>query len=172
MPDETIEERMNYEDVKYWLWTTIEQVKRLRQSFTAQMAALQSFNPNAGYSLQHQRINAQTSADMHFLLVAASNLLKATSSNPLPQAIKDNNFEPAMAKKIRSLRNIYEHWEETRETFSSNLPKKKSAKWYEDNYPAQTPWSLSQDANGFVVCGILNIDELDKALAQLESALS
>jgi hypothetical protein len=89
----------------------------------------------------------------------------------LPGEIKNCKLDTYIAEKIEHLRNIHEHWEKTRETFSKQLTKDKSAKWYEDNYPDMTPWSLSWDANGLVVCGILSIDELSSELTGIMLAL-
>jgi len=99
-------------------------------------------------------------------------LIKATSKRLLPETVKDVRLDAEMAEKIEHLRNIYEHWEKTKEAFSKNRKKNKSAKWYEDNYPSQTPWSLSWDANGFVVGGILNINELNRDATWLALVLS
>jgi len=172
MQNRSFEERANLDDVIYWHWTSMKQLERLRQSFDAQMNAMESFDPRQGYSLQHKQINVLTAADTHFLLVAVTNLIKAMSKQLPPGTIQDRRLDMTMSEKIKHLRNIYEHWEETREVFSKQLAKKKSAKWYEDNYPGMTPWSLSWDVNGLVVCGILSIDELSSELTDIMLALA
>lgn len=163
----TLEEYTNYGDVKYWLWVSINQVYRFRQSFNDGLSAMESFEPSLGHSLRHQYANARTSGDMHFLLIATHNLVKASSKRLLPDRIKINRLKNETAEKIEHLRNIHEHWEKTRAAFTNNLGKNKSSAWYEGKYPDRTPWSLSYDARGLVVCGILSVDELEAELIKL-----
>lgn len=113
----------NLDDVLYWCFITMKQVERLYEFFAMYTKESSSDEKVTGYSPEQQRISILVAGDIHFLLTAVTNLIKATSKRLLPDDVKKARLDIAASEKVEHLRNIYEHWEKTKEAFSKNREK-------------------------------------------------
>lgn len=79
-------------------------------------------------------------------------------------------MEDDLGDRVRHLRNVREHWEQHRASFSNpGLQKDRSGQWYA---PDKTPWSASwSNSEGFVIGGIIKLNELDHVLDRVEPSL-
>lgn len=101
------------------------------------------------------------------ILAQANHLRKAMASGPV------DPMEAELADRVRHLRNLYEHWEQHRHSFSNPaLPKNKSGEWYAKRFPDKTPWSSAWGVDrGFEIGGIINLRELHEVVDEVERAL-
>lgn len=161
-------QQTNFDTFQYWLWTSLVQIERIRTEFNEILRQLRNFNPAFGYKKEHRRINAQLSADIHFLFISLNNLRKA-SRRSLPLHIKKHMLHSELTKDFEIIRNILDHWETSRAQFELNIPKAGSLQEYLEKYPNNTPWSISLDNRGFIIAGVVNVNELEKMLLKIEA---
>jgi hypothetical protein len=156
-------------DTLHWLWTTKMQIARFANAFNNSMLVSKNLVARKNLKLleSDRRIYSQSSAEAHFLIIAANNLKKA-----LRKIDGVGNVNNEIMGNIEILRNNLEHWETNQKQFENiNNKKEKSAKSYADKYPNRTPWSFSWDANGLVIGGIVKVDNLLKELDKLEKRI-
>jgi hypothetical protein len=71
------------------------------------------------------------------------------------------------------LRNIYEHWDQHRDTFRhSDLTKAQSGKIFASQFPEGKPWSLTIQPSGDVlIADLVSLHALDQELQSLETRM-
>src|SRR5215216_6093542 len=106
-PAEPESEALN--DVLHWLWATRTQIRRLTEGIRTELTS------NQLRALSRRRTFSQTSLDEHLLLVCAGQFEKAarTAREYFPEV----NLSAPLQVALRHLRNVYEHWEQHRDTF-------------------------------------------------------
>lgn len=86
-------------------------------------------------------------------------------------------FTEQMAKDIRQLRNLHEHWDEQKPSFAHpSLTKDQSGKDFADRHPAERPWEFKFGSGGHWI-SVLRLEDLwdeleliDRNLGRLSNA--
>lgn len=153
-------------DTLHWIWSWQVQLGRFRQSTNAERSIDQ-----AGQSgLECRKIFSRTSFDEHMLMVVGRNLLRAIDR--LPKNLGNAVIPEDTREALICLRNIYEHWDEERESFQNPaIPKKRSGKKFFDTFPCGTPWTITYAHNDFYIGGVFGLIDFTKKLSQLETRL-
>jgi len=162
------------EDCKHWLNAVSCQLDRIRISFSDHLTLVQNNDKKKSsitspYLTEYSRTSSQLWADIHFLYVALNHLRKICQTKTIRRTITNFSFDKETEEISKHLRNIFEHWDHTRATFERNLVKKDSAKWFFDKDPLKTPWSISLDAKGFIISGVLDVNQLQYMVNKLEN---
>lgn len=173
-----MEEWTAREDLKHRIWTVRAAIQRYAALQGAQVEIFRAITPeSSGLTTDQVRISSQTDAALESILNAANHLRRALRSRHLPASIRGRTLDKLDAP-IRHLRNIREHWDESRDFWSAGkaIPpgrKYASARWYKKHFPDQTPWSARWSMNeGSILGGIVSVDDLSTILDEVESALS
>jgi hypothetical protein len=104
-------------------------------------------------------------ADAHFLLNACAQAEKA-----LHRA--GYTIPPGRRTTIRSLRDVYEHWEQHKRTFESrSRPKSRAGQRFSEAHPDQLPWAFKFDATGTYISA-LRLEDLWEELVGIERTLA
>ena len=148
------------DDLLHWIWSWRVQVRRLVESTAAEGRGTDD--------LAHRRSFSATSYDEHILLVAGAQLVKALG-------IARDRF-PACGDlgetgaALTLLRNLYEHWDEQRESFADpSASKVRSGKTFVERFPQGRPWSIAYGADDWVLGGAVSIKSVMLALDRLEA---
>jgi hypothetical protein len=154
------EEAVN--DALHWIWSWRLQVRRLRESFEAEL--------RGGTPTERSRASSQFSFDEHILAVTGWNLARAVQRlEPMGPPVR---LRADQTEALRLLRHLYEHWDEQRPAFrTANALKDKSAAALAEKFPQGRPWTIVFDKTDWLLGGILPINELTGALEELETAL-
>lgn len=144
-------------DLRYWCTCLRLQMRRLAKSLEAPFPAKYSFR--AGF---------EASYDEHCLLVAAGNLDRSLRRFR-GRARKDYQFPPPTQRALRLLRNIYEHWDELRESFRHGTPSGAVEKLAR-KFPEAEPWSIVICPDGdFLLAGVVSLRSLVRDVRRLEA---
>jgi len=162
------------EDCKFWLNAVSVQLDRIRISFAENLTLVRlgerkKKSVESPYLTEYSKSSAQLWADIHFLYISLNHLRIAINRRGVRQEIKELAFDEQTAEIAENLRHIFEHWDKTKVAFERDLNKKEAAKWYDENHPNKTPWSLSLDANGFIISGVLDVNKLQSVVTALEN---
>jgi hypothetical protein len=153
-------------DVRRWTLATREQIVALERAFHRHYAhVIDSAGKARGPS--EQGLRAEASA--HFLAVSACHLAKAL----LADSALSRHYDRDLFEKARTLRNVLEHWDETRPEFAKPEDEAtRSVKAYKAAYPDCTPWSMRwSPPEGIVVGEILQLEPLKAVVAALQTDL-
>ena len=155
-PDEAVN------DTLHWIWSWRLQLGRLRESFEAEW--------KGDVGIERRRSSSRFSFDEHILVVTGWNLARAVK---LVEAIFPAiRLSEEQTEALRLLRHLYEHWDEQRPAFRSpTVPKEKSAADFAERFPEGKPWTIVFAESDWLLGGVLALNELTRALAQLEAAL-
>lgn len=161
-------------DALHWIWSWETQFARLRRSTKAEWQL-----NNERSHLKRRKVFSRTSLDEHLLLVVGRNVLRSVEclkkhlSKKLIKRIVPSETQEAL-KALKNLRDIYEHWDEQRESFQNpNIEKKRSGKAFSQKFPEGRPWSVSydKDKNDWVMGGVLRLNKFTAQLSTLENHL-
>ena len=110
-------------------------------------------------------------ADIHFLLISLNHLLKVLRRRKhLPESVNNLPVTKKLEADIAHLRDIYEHWDNTRPAFEGKAQKTKSALRFSTNNPGAEPWKIDlQPFKHFRVADVLDINELQSWISALEN---
>ena len=149
-------------DVEHWLWTLEREMTRLE---AVHGAGGRVVSAAGGYTDEARRLFSESSAQTLWVVLAAEHLATALESAFTPKPLAEMRIQPELRARIKLLRNIYEHWDESR------LGQGGSIKDYEAAYPGRTPFSSSSSADeGLRVGGILSMDELRAVAERVRAA--
>ena len=80
-------------------------------------------------------------------------------------------MDPKLALTLRKLRDVHEHWEQHKDSFSSKeLEKRRSGKDFAEVFPGALPWRYAIDATGTWISA-LRLEDLWKELLLKESTI-
>jgi hypothetical protein len=154
-------------DVEHRTWI-------LRKSIWDYMKLISSQiqNPpvNGEYSLDQKRLNSEADRELENILLNAKQWYKAISRSAIPRdqrkAIREV-LDTDLQQTVECLRDIREHWEQTRRYFeNSELPipdAQTNVKWFKQKYPNANPWSSGMSVGiGYYIAGpeVLNLHNL------------
>jgi hypothetical protein len=147
------------QDLRTWLYGTRLQIQRVRRARNAEWLGPVATRP---------RRFLRTSFDEHMLLVAGGQLEK--TARIVRRYFPRLKLDPATARSLHLLRNIYEHWETERQYFRSPAKQgSKSAPKFANEFPTGEPWSLELHPDGDVVLGkVVSLRSLSKQMRQLQ----
>lgn len=114
------------------------------------------------------------STEAHLLIVTMQNLI--TSWDRLPDTITAPQVSDQIRTATSLLRNILEHWDEQKASFSNPaIQKERSGKLFAELFPAFSAWSFGWSNNpgqGSRIGGALHVEAALQEMANLESALT
>jgi hypothetical protein len=131
-------------DVAHWIWSCKLQVRRFLQSLHA------TGKPTWRNDLERRRRFSRLSYDEHMVLVAAANLDRALAqeSTILDGVLISEQLRTALTL----LRNVYEHWNEQRDSFRRvTNSKSRSGRKLQEQFPQASPWSFDWHPGGDIV---------------------
>jgi hypothetical protein len=102
------------------------------------------------------------------LVVTGWNVVRAIDS---AQPVLPVTVARRTREALRLLRNLYEHWDEQRESFRSTTAKERSAAEFVQAFPEGKPYSISFTGNEWFLGGILAVGELTRQLEALEEEI-
>lgn len=150
-------------DARHWVWATQMQIERFVAAYHSQTADSEGLPSTP----EQRRSDSLTFAEAEFLLNAANHVL--TALGRLPGAPKLNDD---LAHKIRTLRNVHEHWDEQRAAFAhDDLPKERSGKCFANDFPESKPWSYGFGSDGHSI-SVLSLEDLWTELDAIDQSLS
>jgi hypothetical protein len=145
-------------DLLHWVWSCRLQLKRLLHSVEEETAVV---GPYKDKCRQHF---SQTSYDEHVAFVAFGDFKKALEqARPYFPSL---SLSPEKLQALCLLRNLYEHWNQHRDTFrGSDLAKARSGKEFASLFPEGKPWSLTIQPSGDVLMAdLVSLFAVDKEL--------
>lgn len=149
-------------DLLHWIWSWRVQFDRLRES---------TYKDGFGKSLDVKRRSfSRTSLDEHLLAVVGGHLVKAMDE--FGSGLPVHALAPAHLEALRLLRNLYEHWDEQRESLRD--PEKqleRSAKTFSELFPEGRPFSITYAANDWLLGGVVPLQGVTGATAGLAEAI-
>lgn len=109
--------------------------------------------------------------EAHLLLVALNHVVTALDRVPL--AVCSERLSSDTRDAVTVLRDVLEHWEQHRGSFSNaGHAKVRAAKRYEELFPSSSPWTFRFGAaDGVTIHGALNINRALEDLARIEAAI-
>ena len=152
------------DDVLFWLWSSRVQITRLRRSF------LRELPKRPVPRLTSRRRFARTSYDEHSFLIAARNLDRAFKR--AQTIFPELELSDTTRQALRLLRNIYEHWEDHRDTFrSATRQKRQSGETFVRRFPAGDPWSFTfvPRTGDIVLADVVSLADFLSQLRKLEA---
>jgi len=152
-------------DLLHWVWSCRLQLKRLLHSVKEEGAVMDLPKD------RHRQQFSQTSYDEHMAFVAFGDFSKALEqARPYFPSL---SLSPERLKALCLLRNLYEHWNQHRDTFRSpDLAKVRSGKEFDSAFPAGKPWSLTiQPSGDILMADLVSLFALDQELQSLEAHL-
>ena len=164
------------DDFKLWVNASSTQLDRVRISFGEHLTVVQSgdfekMSLSPGYMSDFSRTSAQLWVDIQFLYVSLNQLMTTLESSDVKEAVSDVEVGGELKFIVNTLRNIFEHQDESRLMFEGSLEMKASSKSYSDHYPSKTPFSISLDDNGFIISGVLKVNEVQMVINKFEDKL-
>jgi hypothetical protein len=160
------------EGALHWSYCTRFQIERFTQNLRQELGALLSTKSR----LRQRRRSSDTSYDEHLVFIAAVNLERAVSA--LPRQLRRQVQTPAVSRQVlRSLRNVYEHWTESRPHYyraggrhTKNAP---AASKLQKQFPNAEPWTSTFDpkSDDVTLAGVVPLTPLMKELRQFEARL-
>jgi hypothetical protein len=148
-----------------WALAASEQIATLEASFHGFVA---SVIDSAGVTRGPVAEGLRAEACALFLAISVCHLGTAILADPrLVRHYDEPIFEAA-----RTLRNIFEHWDETRQEFQApDSEATRSVRSYKRRHPGMTPWSLGGSPNGIVVGSILPLRPLATLVEAIQADL-
>jgi hypothetical protein len=152
-------------DVAHWIWSCKLQIRRFLRS-------VDSIGRSSWRSdLERRRSFSKMSYDEHMIFVAAANLERALAQ---ASALLDGlELSEQLRERLTLLRNIYEHWNEQRDSFrQSTRPKARSGRRLQERLPRAAPWSFEWHPNGdIVLAGVVSLQNFWRELRILERSM-
>lgn len=155
------------EDIKSRSWVLRKAVWDYMKLLSAQSQMIPSVE---GYDLDQQRLNSEADHELESILLNANQWYKAVSSSSIPREFRKSIkqvINKDLQRTIVCLRDIREHWEQTRKYFESNdlvVPDNQSKViWFKKTYPNAHPWSSGMSIGiGYYIAGpeVLNLHNL------------
>ena len=108
--------------------------------------------------------------EAHLLAVTANHVV--TALDALPTDVAAPSLSPEVRRSVELLRDIWEHWDEQRETFATEPVR--SGKLFRQEFPDESPWSFSYSnapGRGTRVGAVLQIETLADEMEQVATAL-
>jgi hypothetical protein len=161
------DELQQFADALHWINAAQVQLERFATAFEESQTALrQPLGPGAWR-------RGMYSADAHLLLVAMRHV------NTALDRIDDRFEVPALSDGLKTstrlLRNILEHWDEQRDSFSTaGASKVQSGKRFADRFPDSTPWSFSFSGDaeiGLRIGGAFSVVDAQRELEAIVGTL-
>jgi len=119
---------------------------------------------------QRRQASSRFSFDEHVLVVVGWNLARALARASALSLV--STLEGDKCQALRLLRNLYEHWDEQRDSFRpGGPPKERSAAEFADRFPAGQPWSIVFDRDDWIIGNVVRVNELTRELEGIESHL-
>ena len=149
-------------DALHWIWSWRLQVERHAESTKRDGAG--------STNLERLQAFSATSYDEHMLAVVGWHLVRAIAR--ANDVLEEIALDPALADALQLLRHIYEHWDEQRPVFQDpSIPKKLSAKHFDEKFPDGQPWSVAFTAEDWMLGGVVPIRGLTRSLSAIEERL-
>lgn len=156
------------DDARHFVWATQLQVERFVAAFRRDVGT--TYVP---LSVDDKRRVALVFAEAEFLLNAAAQADKA-----LRRVVGGPQLTEQMAKDIRLLRNLHEHWDEQKPSFAHpGLTKNLAGKDFAARHPAERPWEFKFGSSGHWI-SVLQLEDLwdeleliDRELGRLSNAV-
>lgn len=146
-------------DVLHWIWSWRLQVVRLRQTTAKQGQGDSDVERRQSYSA--------ASYDEHALAVVGCHVVRAVDRAGQrfgSIAVAEQQSEP-----LRLLRDLYEHWDEQRESFrAGGPPRAMSGKSFSKKFPEGQPWSIAYVAGDWLLGGVVSLNGLTRELDVIE----
>ncbi|MDB5170531.1 MAG: hypothetical protein JWO35_225 [Candidatus Saccharibacteria bacterium] len=131
---------------------------------------IQNLPVNGEYNLDQKRLNSETDRELENILLNAKQWYKAISRTAIPRdkrkaikAVLDTDLQ----QTIECLRDMREHWEQTRRYFENSelqIPEAQTnVRWFKQKYPNANPWSSGMSVGiGYYIAGpeVLNLHNL------------
>ena len=134
-----------------WIWGCQTQLERFALSVDSE---LQILSDEETTDRARRQAWALTRFDQHLLLVAANNLAKAMTKYPDVASEIDELPDPNGALEL--LRNVHEHWDETRDAFRGEAPMRRSGKRFSESFPGASPWSMVFPMHGGIEISVVD----------------
>lgn len=149
-------------DLLHWIWSWRVQFDRLRESTS---------KDGCGKSPDLMRESfSRTSLDEHLLAVVGGHLVKAMDE--FGSGLPVHDLAPDHLEALRLLRNLYEHWDEQRESLRDPAkPLKLSAKGFSEFFPEGRPFSITYAASDWLLGGVVPLQGVTNATAGLAEAI-
>lgn len=154
-------------DVEHRTWLLRKSIWSYMKLISAQMHNLPD---EKGYSLDQRRLNSEADRELENVLLNAKQWYKAVSRVSLPRDKRKSIkavLDLSLKETVECLRNIREHWEQTRQYFESDeiqVPDAQAnVKWFKRQYPLANPWSSGMSIGvGYYIAGpeVLNLHDL------------
>jgi hypothetical protein len=149
------------DDLLHWIWSWNVQVSRLKEST--------SVDGQGTTPTERRRAYSRTSLDEHLLVVVGGHVV--TSLRRFGEVHLDL-LDPDHLQALQLLRNLYEHWDEQRDTFRKpDVPRVKSGKTFSEKFPEGRPYSITYASNDWILGGVVPISVISLALAEIEQAV-
>ncbi len=151
-------------ELLHWVWSTQLQVQRYLNSMQSEL--------NSGEAEKYQIMKrcSNTSYDGHMILVSARHLKRALDM--LQKEDLDIEIDKKLLKDLKELRDIHEHWNETKDILrKGDLNRSSSAKSFMKRNPRGRPFSVAFTANGLKMAGVVKLNKLLSELNVLEESL-
>lgn len=154
-------------DVEHRTWVLRKSIWDYMKLISAQ---IQNLPVNGEYNLDQKRLNSDADRELENILLNAKQWYKAISRTAIPrdkrkaiQAVLDTGLR----QTVECLRDIREHWEQTRQYFVDSelqIPgAQTNVKWFKQKYPNANPWSSGMSVGiGYYIAGpeVLNLHNL------------
>jgi hypothetical protein len=152
-------------DLLYWAWCFRLQASRLSNSVKSE------FPIGVRPYVQQRKLFATTSYDEHIFLVTAGHLDQALKKARRYLRGHGHALPREKLRALQLLRNVYEHWQEVRDTFRTDGPEKtRSALDLLENYPQAEPRILMLYPDDIVVAGVVSLKDMVADVRRLEAA--
>jgi hypothetical protein len=161
----------------------------LRKSIWDYMKLLSAQSQNTpsarGYTLDQRRLNSEADRELENILLNAKHWYKAITRSAIPKDLR-RSIRTAVDRNVQTtvecLRDIREHWEQTRKYFedsSIEIPSTQSnVIWFQEMYPNASPWSSGMSVGiGYYIAGpevlnlhnlLIEVDKVEKILPALQ----
>ena len=151
-------------EILHWVWSTQTQIYRYDENLGKEM------DSGEAEKLDRMRMCSLTSYDEHLILVAARNLIRAIDM--LDEDDSTITIEQSLRDDLKELRDIYEHWDITKNCLNQkDYEKSRSAKKFMNRNPSGRPFSVALTAKGSKLAGVVDLNILLKELKTLETVL-
>jgi len=150
-------------DVERWAWATRQQLDAFDVAFGPWLDGVRR-DPQASLEAEAAKQNVRFTLAAYFALVAAHQLGKALRA----AGVADSDAD--LFRRVKSLRDIHEHWEQHRGSFFGldRSRARTAAVGYLRMNPDGHPWLISWDGEGAVTLGdLLPLGELRDLLDRL-----
>lgn len=165
-------------DIEHRTWVLRKSVWDYMKLMSAQMQNLPS---SEDYNLDQKRLNSEADRELENVLLNANQWYKAITRSTIPRELRKSirlAIDVDLRKTIECLRDIREHWEDTRQYFERSdmqiPPAQSKVLWFKERFPNASPWSSGMSVGiGYYIAGpeVLNLHnilvETDKVVSIL-----